>query len=151
MPPGQFDPSPVMTDPLVRDAFVDALRMSGVVHVAAAKTGVPRASLYRARRAFPSFAAAWDRALGQPMDGLEAVLLDRVINGVERRRYHGGTLIDTFREYPEKLAIVMLKAHLPETYGTARRGEVEDVAIVPLTREEIMTRIAAAQRTIILA
>ena len=61
--PFAFIPSPIMTQPELREAFVDALGRLGDVARAAAETGIPRTSLYKARKAFPEFAHAWAAVL----------------------------------------------------------------------------------------
>lgn len=154
MAPDQFRPSPIVTDARVRDAFVAALRDCGTVTGAGLRIGITPCSAYRARKKFPAFAAAWEAALRRivvPLadaDQLEAVLLDRVINGIERRRLYAGVVVDTYREYPERLAIVMLQGMVPERYGkTGGCGDVQVDAPV-VTREEFMARVIAAERSI---
>jgi hypothetical protein len=153
MAPDQFSPSPVRADPQRRVAFLAALRESGIVRTAAARTGISPSSAYRMRRQLPEFAAAWDVALRRTVpvatnvDALEAVLLDRVINGVERRRLYAGTVVDTYREYPERLSIVMLQALFPDRYGKTNGGGEIFAPYPVVTREEFMARVAAAQRS----
>ena len=54
-----FAPSPILENAALRERFLDELGTCGEVSAAAATVGVPRTSLYRARRMLPDFAHGW--------------------------------------------------------------------------------------------
>ena len=143
MAPDQFTPSLVRTEIGERDRFVDELRECGSVTAAAARVGVARSTLYRLRRRIPAFATAWDHAAGRSADKLEAAMLDRAINGVERTKRFANGSVETWREYPEAMALAMLRARLPQVYGTAAPAAAEPPPVKVMTREDILSRIAA--------
>lgn len=81
-----------------RPIFLRTLRNSGNVRAACTAAGVTRQAAYAARTNSAEFAAAWDEALEDAIDGLEAVATDRA------------------RKSSDTLLIFLLKAHRPEKY-----------------------------------
>lgn len=70
--------------------FLEALRRTGVVAQAARAAGASYTAVYALRNSDADFAAAWDDALEESYDALEAELLDRAVNGVpEPLTYQG--------------------------------------------------------------
>lgn len=146
MVPYQFRPSPV-GEIAERDRFLDELRECGSVTEAAARTGVAKSTLYRARRRFRSFAAAWDQVAGRGTDKLEAAMLDRAMNGVPRTRKLANGTVETWHEFPEAMAMFLLKARLPHIYGANAKLVAEPVPARIMTRDELFARIAAVRRS----
>ena len=58
----------------------------------------------------PGFRAGWARAVAEGYAKLELVLLDRAMNGMVKRVPSGGTE-KRIREYPNQLAMALLKRH----------------------------------------
>lgn len=79
--------------PKKRDAFLTALAASGNVTVAAQAAGVYRTHVYEWRKADAAFAAAWDDAIDQAADLLEAEARRRAYDGVQRLKFDRGNMI----------------------------------------------------------
>src|SRR3546814_20489423 len=78
---------------------------------------------YRLRARSESFRAAWDEAMNQALDDLEAVLLERAAHGVEKPVFYGGKPCGKVRQYSDTLAMFILRAKRPNTYGRAATGD----------------------------
>lgn len=94
--------------------FLDALRMTGIVTVAAKTAGIHRDTAYFERSQDPLFAKDWQEALDRGVDMLEDV--------AKQRAYDGSDL----------LLIFLLKAHRPEKYR-----EVTKTIQVNVTPEQV--------------
>jgi hypothetical protein len=100
-----------------RTKFLDRLAQTANVAVAARSVKKSISGAYQLRRRDPEFARAWEAALAEALDELETVVLERVVNGVEKAIFYGGKQCGTVRQYSDALAMFMLKAHRPELYG----------------------------------
>ncbi len=107
----------------VRTAFLDALAELGQVRAAARAAGISSQRVYRERQKCPEFAKDWSEAMDRALDALEEMLLDRAMNGVEKQVYYGGKSCGSVRQYSDALAMFLLRARRPETYGRAATGE----------------------------
>lgn len=107
----------------VRTAFLDALAELGQVRAAARAAGISSQRVYRERQKCPEFAKDWSEAMDRALDALEETLLDRAMNGVEKQVYYGGKSCGSVRQYSDALAMFLLRARRPETYGRAATGE----------------------------
>ena len=109
--------------------FIEVLGRSLNISLAARGAGVTRNTAYIHRHQFPEFAAAWDDALHEAIERLEADAYDRA------------------RKQSDVLTIFLLKAHKPDRY----RDRIETTATnlnVPwddLTNDEL-ARIAAGEQ-----
>ncbi|RMF70364.1 MAG: terminase [Alphaproteobacteria bacterium] len=108
-----------------RKRFLDVLRKSANVSAAARAVGMSRSSAYQLRRQDPEFRAAWDEALEEALDLLEAELWRRALKGVVRPVFYGGRRCGMIRSYSDQLGMFLLKAHRPERYGALTRGRRE--------------------------
>jgi hypothetical protein len=120
-----------------RPLFLGALRNSANVRAACQVAGIARATAYKSRAASQEFAAAWDEAVEDACDILEADAWTRA------------------RKQSDVLIIFLLKAHRPakyrETYNVqiTIRQEAERLATetgVPV--EDIMARFNALVGTL---
>jgi hypothetical protein len=98
------------------DAFLASLRLTGNVSEAARAAEIDRALTYRAREADKAFASAWDDALDEAADALEAEARRRAVDGTEEAVYHQGVVCGTIRKYSDSLLTLLLKAHKPAKY-----------------------------------
>lgn len=112
----------------VRTAFLEALAELGQVRAAARAAGVSPQLVYRERQKNPDFAREWQEAMDRALDALEETLLDRAINGVEKQVYYGGKSCGSVRQYSDALAMFLLRARRPETYGRAVITEAQPPA-----------------------
>ena len=93
---------------------------------------------YRKRKMDAGFRAGWARAVAEGYAKLELVLLDRAMNGMVKRVPSGGTE-KRIREYPNQLAMALLKRH-SETAGAIDNMLSEEEA--EEVRERILAKLA---------
>jgi hypothetical protein len=128
--------------------FLEALAETGMVVEAAARAGVPRASLYRKKAADADFAAAWAAALETGLDGLRDEAVRRARDGVEQTVWYRGEPVGTVRRYSDQLLMFLLRAHQPAVYresrGNACAEEEEEVDEI----SEMLARIDGKTRSI---
>lgn len=92
--------------------FIAALAVMGSVGRAVRAVGLSSASVYalRKRPGAESFAAAWDRALGEGRDRAFDVAMDRAINGYWTPRYYRGKVVGHLHRYDTTMALAALRA-----------------------------------------
>jgi hypothetical protein len=100
--------------------FLKHLQMFGNVRLACRAACISAQTAYRARRASPGFALAWDASMLAARTQAEAVLADRAINGVEEAVYYHGEEVARRRRYDSRL----LLAHLARLDRLEEREEV---------------------------
>lgn len=88
-----------------RPVFLQMLRNSGNVRAAATAAGVTRQTVYVHKRRSKEFAEAWEEAMEDAVDALEAVAIDRA------------------RKQSDTLLIFLLKAHRPGKYRETIRTQ----------------------------
>lgn len=132
--------------------FLAALAESGNVSTACRSVGIDRSTPYDVRKEDADFAAAWDGALDQATDALEAEARRRAHAGLVRKKFDKGQpVIDpetgsqyVEHEYSDTLLIFLLKAHRPEKFRERYEvdakvkvsGAMEIREIVVTTREQ---------------
>jgi hypothetical protein len=104
----------------VQAEFIEELARWGNVRVAAQRTGLSRANLYRMRRACDRFRSLWDAALVLARPQVEEVLADRALNGVTESVFYHGEEVATRRRYDARL----LLAHLARLDRLQNSGNV---------------------------
>lgn len=110
--------------------FLAALGLTGNVLRACRAAGVGRTTAYELREEAPDFRAAWDEALDEAMDRLEAEAWRRAVKGVRKPVYQQGLHVGDVQEYSDTLLIFLLKGGRPEKYRELKevrhrlRGEV---------------------------
>ncbi|WP_310394126.1 hypothetical protein [Hymenobacter sp.] len=111
--------------PVWRAAFLKGLAATGNVREACAGAQVSRSRAYEARTEQPAFAAAWEEALAQAADALEAEAWRRAVEGERRYQFdRAGQPLrhpETGAAYYELaksdgLLTLLLKAHRPERF-----------------------------------
>jgi|GEM_PF-6763380 len=135
--------------------FLTALRRDPNVSAAARKARVTRQSAYAARvtegkdgdalTAAQQFAAAWDDAIQEALDSLEAEAWRRSRDGLVRKKFTrgGDAIIDPAtgkqyveREYSDPLMQFLLRVH---RYGEKKQVEVTGKGGEPIQVEDIET------------
>ena len=91
--------------------FLKVLGETCNVSEACRKSGVPMTVAYRRRKMDASFRAAWNEAIAVGYQRLEAVLLDRAFNGSEKVITRKDGSEERVREYPNHIALQLLKMH----------------------------------------
>lgn len=100
--------------------FLVALAAEPNVSQAAKLAGLSRAFAYELKHRDPEFANAWDHAMGQSVDNLEAALFNRAIKGVEEPVFWQGQQVGTVTKYDNRLGLGLLRAHKKEYNPTQR-------------------------------
>ncbi len=91
--------------------FLEHLSQHCNVSAALAHSGMASSSLYRQRRDNSAFRKAWDQALDQGYARLEAILLDRALNGEQQEVLdQQGTKV-SLRKISNTLGLALLKMH----------------------------------------
>jgi hypothetical protein len=114
--------------------FIAALARCPNVSAAARKARKTRSAAYKARAKEPAFAEAWDDAIEQSTDDLVGVCYKRAITGWLEPVYYKGKKCGTVRRFSNSLAMALLKAHRPDTYGE-RPEKPEAGTLIDLTGE----------------
>lgn len=115
-------------------AFLSVLAQTCNVTLAAAEAGVSVSHAYRRRKTDAAFRGAWLEAIGTAYQKLELVLLERAFAGTEKivRRRDGSE--ERMIEYPNQLALTLLKMHR----DTAAEATIE---VPPNDVEDIRERL----------
>ncbi|WP_353205646.1 hypothetical protein [Sphingomonas sp.] len=95
--------------PLRQRAFLRALTATGEIEKACKLARISNTAVRKARAAYPSFAAACDRAIAKAEPTLEQIAVDRAINGVAEPVYHAGQVVGHRRRYSDALMRDALK------------------------------------------
>ena len=122
----------------VRSLFLEHLRKSANVSESARVAVISRATVHRWRQEDPDFAAAWDDAMEDATDTLEAEARRRALDGHEEYVVSMGQIVRDpetglplkQRKYSDALTALLLKAHRPERYR--ERHEVKNTGNVTL-------------------
>ena len=100
-----------------RRRFLETLSETANISQAARAAGISRSVVYRLRSQSNAFRAAWDEAMDQALDEIEAMLMERAVQGVDRPVFFGGKTCGTIRHYSDALAMFLLRGRRPEVYG----------------------------------
>jgi hypothetical protein len=111
-----------------RPAFIAALRNSGNIRAACQAAGIARETVYRNREASAEFRAAWDSALEDAIDVLEATARQRA------------------QASSDTLLIFLLKAHRPEKYRETTRQEISGPGGGPVQHADVTPAEVVAAR-----
>jgi hypothetical protein len=91
--------------------FLSVLALTCNVSEACRVSGVPMTVAYRRRKMDAGFRAAWNEAIAIGYQRLEALLLDRAFNGTEKVITRKDGSEERVREYPNQIALTLLKMH----------------------------------------
>jgi hypothetical protein len=98
------------------ETFLSSLRETGNVCKSYRAAGIRARSWVYEKRADPEFAKAWDDALADWADGIEAEAYRRAVEGTDKPLCYRGEVFDTVKEYSDTLLLALLKAAKPEKY-----------------------------------
>ena len=118
--------------------FLSILADTCNVSLAASEAGVSLSHAYRRRKADAAFRGAWLEAIGAAYQRLELVLLERAFAGTEKivRRRDGSE--ERMVEYPNQLALTLLKMHRDTAVEAATEVPPDDVEDV---RERLLEKL----------
>lgn len=96
--------------------ILQLLAQTGSPIVACQRLGIATESFYRYKKEDADFAQAVAETMEEVGDMLEAVALDRAVNGVDKPVYYKGEVVGHVTEYSDGLLEKLLKAAKPEKY-----------------------------------
>jgi hypothetical protein len=111
-------------------AFLTTLSETCNVTLAAEGAGMSTSSVYARRKKVAAFRAGWREALAAAYQRLELVLLDRALNGTEKLVVRKDGSEERMREYPNQIALHLLKMHRESAVEAAAEpsdAEVEEL------------------------
>ncbi|CAB4149752.1 hypothetical protein UFOVP555_26 [uncultured Caudovirales phage] len=107
----------------LKAVFLDELRDTANVTLAARAAGVTPGTAYKHKREDVLFAERWEEALGEAVDMLEHEAHRRAFKGNEEPVFYKGDECGYVTKYSDTLAMFLLKAHRPDKYR--ERSEVK--------------------------
>jgi hypothetical protein len=96
--------------------FLAALRDCGNVRAATQAAQVDRSTPYKLRGTDPAFAKAWEDAMDDAADVLEAEARRRATLGVDEPVFYQGVPVGSVKRYSDTLLMFLLKGARPHTY-----------------------------------
>jgi hypothetical protein len=128
-----------------RNAFIETLRRTANVTLAAKAAGVNRVTAY-AWREEPEFRSEWDAAVEEAADALEAEAWRRAVDGIDEPIVREGVVVGTVKRYSDRLLETLLKGHKPArfrehqaatTVNVDARSVTANVLIAPPSPHEL--------------
>lgn len=113
------------------------------VTIAAAEAGISASAAYDRRRTDGSFRAAWAAAIGSAYHKLELILLERALNGTEKIVTRRDGSEERMREYPNQLALALLKMHRDTAIEAELEVPADEVAEL---RERLLRKLDRLRR-----
>ena len=127
--------------------FFETLAESCNVTLSAREAGLSTSYCYRQRKRDAAFRASWEDAIEQGYAELELALLERAIAGAEKVTTYKDGSTQTVREYPNALAMSLLKMHRDTAREAGdREPAAEEVAEARRRIEEKLDRLAALNK-----
>lgn len=117
--------------------FIAVLARCGNVSAAARAAGLSRSRAYELRAEDPGFAADWDDALSEAVDGLAYEARRRALEGDARPVFYRGEQVGQTRRYSDALLMFLLRAYRPELYAPRRcRRRARQVQALPVMADK---------------
>ncbi len=117
--------------------FLTSFARNGNVTKAAKAARVDRSTPYTWRDNDPKFAEAWEVAREAAADVLEAEAFRRAVTGTNKGVYHQGVLVNTEKQYSDRLLELLLKANRPDKYRDHSSVELSGQQDITITRRII--------------
>ena len=108
--------------------FLSTLAETCNVTVAAAEAGISPSAAYDRRKSDARFRAGWGEAIAVAYHKLELILLERALNGTEKLVTRRDGSEERMREYPNQLALALLKMHRDTAVEAETEVPPEEVA-----------------------
>lgn len=129
-----------------RDVFLEHLRVSCNVAASCRKAMMRDTVVYKKRSTDAAFRASWAAAIGEAVERLEMMLLERALKGtkVERRSRDGA--VTTTVVYPDQVALALIRAHKPQVEAFAEPDDEEEIAALRARIARKLDAVAKRQR-----
>ena len=121
--------------------FFTALAETCNVKLAAETAAMSVAGAYWRRKRDAAFRAGWAEAIGAAYQRLELVMLDRALNGTEKVVVRKDGSEERMREYPNQIAMHLLKMHRDSAMQAIEEPDEADVADVRARLVEKLERL----------
>ena len=111
-----------------QEAFFEKLAQTCNVKYSAQEAGISPSGAYNRKARDAAFATRWTEALAQGYGKLEMLLVERAIKGTEKITTHRDGSVTRVREYPNALAMNLLKMHhqtVADHHATSQVDEEE--------------------------
>jgi hypothetical protein len=117
--------------------FLAHLRESANVAESAREAGITRQNAYHFKGIDGPFSEAWDDAIEEGLDYLEAEARRRAFEGTDKPITYQGEIKDTVKEYSDTLMIFLLKGRRREIYGDKVQQELSGRGGAPISIIEV--------------
>ena len=114
-------------------AFLAAVARTGNVTISAEIANIARSAHYQWLEADPVYAAAYEDAMEQAAQRLEAEATRRAVEGVEEPVFYQGKQCGVIRRYSDSLLMFLLKGAMPDKYKERTSTELTGAGGKPLT------------------
>ena len=101
--------------PAWRDVFLERLKATGNITLAARGAGVTRQDAYRTHNRNKKFRRLWEEAFDEAVDLLDGEARRRA-TGIKRDVWYAGEVVGTENVYSDTLLMFLLRAHRPRLY-----------------------------------
>lgn len=118
-----------------QDRFFETLATTCNVEAAVRAAKVASSTVYRERARSAAFRARWAAALAEGYARLEAMMLERAMNGTVKTVTRADGSTQTMHEYPNAIALTLLRLHREAASAAEIEHEPEDI-------EEVRRRLA---------
>lgn len=108
------------------DKFIEVLADSCNVSLAARAIKRSIGNVYKQRTQDADFRGQWDQALAIGYARLEMMMLERALHGVEKIVVLTGGETKVMREYPDRVALALLRLHRENVAETNEGVDAED-------------------------
>lgn len=120
------------------EIFCSTLAETCNVRCSAEAAGVSVAGAYKRRKENAAFRASWADAIAVAYQRLELVMLDRALNGTEKIVVRKDGSEERMREYPNQIAMHLLKMHRDSAMAVIEEPDARDTAEV---RERLVEKL----------
>jgi len=120
------------------ERFFTALAETCNVTLAVEAAGMSLTGAYQRRKKIAAFRAGWAEAIASAYQRLELVMLDRALNGTEKIVVRRDGSEERMREYPNQIALHLLKMHRDSAMEVIEEPSERDTAEV---RERLVEKL----------
>ena len=118
-----------------KPAFIEVLRTTGNVTLAAQHAGQSRNQVHDVRQRSKRFAAQWDNALEEATDLLEAEARRRAFTGIDKPVFFKGEVVASIKKYSDPLLMFLLEAYDPQMFRDGGKVEQPGATDVDVDRD----------------
>ena len=132
-----------------KPAFIELLRETGNVTLAAQHAGQSRNQVHDVRQRSKRFAAQWDDALEEATDLLEAEARRRAFTGIDKPVFFKGEVVASIKKYSDPLLMFLLEAYDPQMFrdgGKVEQPGAIDVGVDRDREKRTMERLEKMER-----